>query len=113
MQKRIMLCAALGLMAVMSTAARADHLYGNEATTFAPANESRPDTREAVVAELTLAHAQGVPVPSSLKAIQATQSPSVKTRDQVYQELVEARRQGLMDQPDALYPSLTPRSAPN
>ncbi|WP_069344439.1 DUF4148 domain-containing protein [Pandoraea sp. ISTKB] len=112
MQKRLALYAAVGLMALMSTAARADHVYDDAKPFFAPAGDANRATPQTIQSDLNQAHAQGVPVPSNLKAIQSTQGASGKTRDEVYRELVEAQRLGLMNQPDSVYPRTSPAASP-
>ncbi|AJC19833.1 DUF4148 domain-containing protein [Pandoraea pulmonicola] len=103
MQKRLLLSTAIALGVLFSASAQATARYDNNLPMF-PGGPS--GNRADVQAELNQAHAGGVPVASSLKALQATQSPSRKTREQVRKELEEAAAQGLLDQPDTVYPRL-------
>jgi len=108
MMKRALLIstfATLSASALMSMSAQATARYDNNMPPFESATGSTV-ARDDVAKQLNEAHANGVPVPTTLKALQATQSPSKMTRAQVQKELEAAASQGLLNQPDSVYPKL-------
>ncbi|VVE34250.1 hypothetical protein PAQ31011_03831 [Pandoraea aquatica] len=103
MHKRLLLSTAIGMGLLITASVQASARYDNNLPMF----ESGPSTsRVDVETQRNALHANGVPVASTLKALQSTQSKSTVTRAQVRQELEAALEQGLLDQPDSVYPRL-------
>ncbi|WP_176399191.1 DUF4148 domain-containing protein [Pandoraea sp. PE-S2T-3] len=105
MIKRILIISTLSASALLSMSVQATARYDNSVPPFA-ADTGPAVARDDVAKQLKDVHANGVPVPSNLKALQGTQSPSKMTREQVQKELEAAAEQGLLNQPDSVYPKL-------
>ncbi|MFK0380090.1 DUF4148 domain-containing protein [Pandoraea sp. NPDC090278] len=102
MHNRLLLSTVIGMGLLISSSVQATARYDNS-----PMFESGPSTSRAdVEAQRNASHANGVPVASTLKALQSTQSTSRVTRAQVRQELEAALEQGQLNQPDSVYPRL-------